>query len=61
MVRQPNIFTGKVDILTDPKDSPEQVARAYHALGDQAGKIVKTRTRPPAPRIEAPTNQVSIF
>jgi hypothetical protein len=61
MVKQQNIFTGKVDILQDPADSIEQVYRAHHALGSQAGKIVKIRTRPAPPKIELPTDQIRLF
>jgi len=59
MVKQRNIFTGKVDILTDPSDSREQVARALHALGSEGGKIVKSQGQK-ARRPEI-TEQIRLF
>jgi len=61
MVKQRNIFTGKVDILTDPSDSREQVARALHALGSEAGKIVKSQGQKVPARPAEIRNQVGLF
>jgi hypothetical protein len=61
MVKQRNIFTGKVDILTDPNDNREQVARALHELGSEGGRIIKTegqRVPVAAPKIQ---NQIRLF
>lgn len=60
MVKQRNIFSGKVDILTDPGDDRAKVALEYHALGSQAGRLVRTNARPQAPKVEV-QNQVSLF
>jgi len=61
MVKQRNIFTGKVDILTDPSDSREQVARALHALGSEGGKIVKSQGQKAPARPAGIINQVGLF
>jgi HPt (histidine-containing phosphotransfer) domain-containing protein len=61
MVKQRNIFTGKVDILTDPSDSREQVARALHALGSNAGRLITERGKAPAPQIEKQVRQTKLF
>lgn len=59
-VKQRNIFTGKVDILTDPGDDRGKVALAFHELGSQAGRLVKSNQRTIA-RPEKVENQVSLF
>ena len=62
MVKQRNIFTGKVDILTDAGDDQGKVQLAYHALRltGEAGRIVKARQ---AVTAQAPKvgNQVNLF
>jgi hypothetical protein len=61
MVKQRNIFTGKIDILTDPSDERGAVAMALHQLGSEAGKIVKSqgqKARRPEPEA---ANQVNLF
>lgn len=60
MVKQRNIFTGKVDILTDPGDDRAKVALEYHALGSQAGRLVKSNQRMTVPKVEV-RNQVTLF
>lgn len=61
MVKQRNIFTGKVDILTDPSDDKGTVALALHALGSKAGKVVKSNAKLPPPSAPVVTNQIGMF
>jgi len=60
MVKNLNLFTGKVDIIADPSDSKQAIEFERYKLGAQAGRVIKTRSQaaPPAPKDRA---QVSLF
>jgi hypothetical protein len=61
MVKQRNIFTGKIDILTDPSDERGAVAMALYQLGSEAGKVVKSQGQK-VPKPEPQTrNQINLF
>jgi len=49
MVKNLNLFTGKVDIIADSSDSKQAIDYARHQLGSQAGRIIRTRSQAPAP------------
>lgn len=51
MVKNINMFTGKVDIIADSSDSKQAIDYARHQLGKDAGRVIRARqtnTAPPA-------------
>lgn len=61
MVKQHNIFSGKVDLLTDPSDNRAKIALAMYELQNQAGKIYGAQTPTPKKVKQAPRNQTGLF
>lgn len=60
MVKQHNLFSGKVDLLTDPSDKRAQIALAMYALQEQAGKIYGAQAPKPKAK-QAARNQERLF
>ena len=60
MVKNINMFTGKVDIIADSTDSKQAIEFERHKLGKDAGRVIKTRSQaaPPAPKDRA---QIGLF
>ena len=60
MVKNFNMFTGKVDIIPDKTDNKQAIELERYKLGKEAGRVIKTRTQaqPPAPKDRA---QQSLF
>lgn len=60
MVKNLNMFTGKVDIIPDKTDSKQAIELERYKLGKDAGRVIKTRSQaaPPVPRDRA---QISMF
>ena len=47
MLKQHNIFTGKVDLLTDPNDSRAKIALEMYRLDGLAGKVYEAQAVKP--------------
>jgi len=61
MIKQRNLFSGKIDILVDGNEDRETAARELHKLGAEGGRIIKAegqRAPVTAPKIE---NQIRLF
>jgi len=60
MVKNLNMFTGKVDIIADASDSKQAIELERYKLGKDAGRVIKTRSQaqPPAPKDRA---QITMF
>jgi hypothetical protein len=58
MVKNLNLFTGKVDIIADPTDSKQAIEFERYKLGKDAGRVIKPRTQaaPPAPKDRTQTS-----
>lgn len=61
MVKQPDIFTGKIDIIADANDTTEQLRKALQSLGDKAGRILTTTGKNPALQVEKNVRQTNLF
>lgn len=61
MVKQPDIFTGKIDIIADANDTTEQLRNALQSLGDKAGRVLFSKGKRPSPQVEKNVRQTSLF
>jgi hypothetical protein len=61
MVKQPDIFTGKIDIIADANDTNEQLRTALQSLGDKAGRVLFSKGQRPAPQVEKNVRQTNLF
>jgi hypothetical protein len=61
MIKQRNLFTGKIDLITDPDDNRAKIAIALYELQSQAGKIYGSHAPKARPQKEKNTHQTKLF
>lgn len=61
MIKQHNIFSGKVDLITDPSDNRAKVALALYALQEQAGRVIGAQAPRVKPMPKRDEQQISMF
>ena len=60
MLKQHNMFTHRIDLITDENDSRAKIALEMYRLQDQAGKVVGAH----APKVKSkpqPKEQINLF